>query len=165
MMKAKILKDIQCFKLPTGDFGPFESGEEVELSPWCLRALSRSGNIETQIILPSQLRRKIISEESSEDLSDLPEDFYSQIRESVLRLREEGKQDEAEKLKSLALTFAEVRLPKLLKMIFDPESAPSKVFEEKFLLNRMSVSLKYWFENLRRFIDGEEAKSHGERSV
>jgi len=164
MMKVKILSDVPSFQLVGQDWGPFESGEETELPSWCARVLVRKGVAEPQMISSAELRRKIISEENTLDLNDIESDFYSRVRESVSRLREEARNEEAEELKSFTLTLAEVRLPKLLKAVFDPEGTHA-TFEEKFLLNQISSILNLWTDNLRQFIDGEEARQHGERSV
>lgn len=163
-MKVKISSDVSSFGSAGRQWGPFEAGEEVELPSWCARVLIRRGAAEPKMISATEIRRKIISEESTRDLNEIESEFYSRVRESIARLREESKKEEVERLKSLTLTLAEVRLPKLLKAVFDPERTHA-TFEEKFLLNRISSFLDFWTENLERFIDGEEAEQHGEGTV
>jgi hypothetical protein len=161
-VKVRILREVPQLRLHGQALGPFEEGEEAELWSWQARALVKRGEAEIEEISAVEIRRKIISEENSQELGGLPENFYPLIRENILRLRSAGREEEARELKSLTLALVDVRLSKLLRMIFDPESAPA-VPEERFLLNQLFFVLNSWGSDLEKFLEtGEEANPHDE---
>ena len=162
MMKTRVRveKEIPKVKVLGREAGPFEVGEEADLPHWHARALLKRGEGVATFLSSADLRRKIVAEETQQDLSPLPPDFFWNIRESILALRTTGREKEAEELKTLAIKLADIRALKLLRLAVDPESARTQVPEERFLLNLMGNLLDFWMKDLAKFLElGGEVKS------
>lgn len=158
-MRIDVVKEIPTVKIAENQLGPFEAEDRVDLFGWEARVLVRRGDARAELLLPSDLRRKIISEENRTQLGDLSPDFFWRVRESISLLRAQGREEEASELKQLVQRLIDARVLKLLKLAVDPESASTQVPEERYLLNLIAKILEHWSAHLESFMElGGEVK-------
>ena len=139
------MKEIPAFGLADRQLGPFAVGQEVELEPWEVVVLERTGMVEAiPRFTPVEMRKLMLAEERAEGLAVLPQGFYSMLAERISSLLSSGMQKEAEELRTVARAIVELRMRKLMLLALSPESAQNALPEERFLINRLASPLEEW---------------------
>lgn len=164
---VKVVEEFPEVKLVGRKLGPFAEGKEIRVRPWEVPILEDRGLVEpVEDFSPVDIRKRLIAEEKSSQLEDIPPYFYISASHKLRKLRDKGETEEAKKLREALDSFISVRVRKLSKVAVSsikPENLPP---EEMFLLNRLFHVLRTWKKRLDRFferIHNEEVGAPGKR--
>lgn len=165
MKRVRILKDLPAMKLVGRQLGPLAEGEETELEAWEAAVLERHGFAEPlQKLTLVELRKLLLAEEREFELTPVPDDFYSSVAQEIAFARAAGDHKKAEEIRTQVSTLMEVRIPKLLRFALSPEGADPLPPQERFLINRLAVTLDMWGKRLNESLEkaGEEVGKNEE---
>ncbi len=155
--RVRVLQDIPETQLVKRKLGPLSSGDELEMWNWDAAVLKKQGLAEVVQPTTADIRKLILQEERSLEMSPLPEGFYEQIARGVSALLHDGKKEEADELVSQTFSLLEMRMPKLMRLALSPETPHGLTPEEHFLANTVTETVENWYRRLReRFVVGEE---------
>jgi hypothetical protein len=165
MKRIRIIKDLPVMKLVGRQLGPLAEGEETELETWEAAVLERHGFAEPlQKLTPAELRKLLLAEERESELTPIPDDFYSLVAQKIRFARAAGEHEKAREIQNQVSTLMEVRIPKLVRLALSPEGAGSLPPQERFLINRLAVTLDGWIKRLNESLEkaGEEVGKNEE---
>ncbi len=155
--RVRITKDLPELRLVKRKLGPFAVGDESELWTWDAAVLSRQGVAEIiQAPTAAEVRKLIMAEERSLELSTLSPDFYNLVAHSAAILSSEGKREEANELRALTFSLIESRLPKLFKLALSPGNIAGLPLEEQFFVNGVTEVVESWTKSLSKLFEAEE---------
>ncbi len=161
-LRVRAIKELPEIKLVKRKLGPLAVGDELELWLWDVSVLKRNGIVDVpQALTAGEVRKLILSEERSLEITQLPEDFYSSITSAVSILSFEGKKDEANELMAQTRSLLEIRLPKLVKLALSPEAPAVLPVGERFLVNNVAELVENWTRRLSKSFElGEEVEKY-----
>lgn len=146
---VRVLEDLSEVELVRRRLGPLESGEEVYMRPWEASVLERHGIVEsTEKFTLVDLRKRILAEEKSSKLEDLPESFYQAVYHRIENLRIDDRRDRAKELDEALSALLDLRVQKLARLSISSANIEGLPFEEKFLANRLSNVISEWRRRL-----------------
>ncbi|MCS7123970.1 MAG: hypothetical protein NZ932_00925 [Candidatus Bathyarchaeota archaeon] len=171
---VKVIANRNCpeIKLAGLTVGPFEEGNEYEVSYWVARQLEKFGVVRfrSEELLDSAKLSKIHWKERVQlagQISELPKDFYPKLRRLLAELKEgtvknPEKMREYEKVKQLATDIVSLRLKKIVSLSSSPAQTghilKNLTAEERLLYEQIYKLINLWKS---RLIEFEEEK--GER--
>jgi hypothetical protein len=156
--RVRVLKDLPEVKLVGRRVGPLVVGQETEFEPWEVKVLERHGVIEPiQRITTAELRKFMLAEERAPGIVQLPSNFYAIVSQRAAIISKSGQQEEIEEFKSAFGALAEARTQKLLRAALSPGNAENMLPEERFIVNRLAMTLEDWGQWLIE-IFGREAE-------
>ncbi|KXB02646.1 hypothetical protein AKJ45_01620 [candidate division MSBL1 archaeon SCGC-AAA261F19] len=151
---VRVLEDLSELELVGRSLGPLESGEEVYMRPWEASVLERRGIVEpTENFTLVGLRKRILAEEKSSKLEDLPESFYQVVFHRIENLRLEDRHDRAKEIDEALSALLDLRVQKLARLSISSTDIEGLPFEEKFLVNRLSDVISEWRRRLNSFFE------------
>ncbi|MEM1689434.1 MAG: hypothetical protein QXX33_00410 [Candidatus Hadarchaeales archaeon] len=153
---VKFLQDVDQVEVGGKTLGPFEAGERAELWRWEAEVFEEKGLAEVETITVTEIKKKILAEEMSDSLQQLPENFYENVRRTITSLIKKGNTDMAKSISSLFKILLNRRLTKLLKFVLSPEEDQNILLEERFLINQLSLFVEGWMNELGEIPAGEE---------
>lgn len=163
----KLVKAIQDFpeiKLVGRKLGPFKEGEEVLVRYWEASILEGRGVVEpVEDYSLAGLRKRIMKEEKSDRLEELPSHFYRALALEIKKIRQNGEPEKAKNVKEALDSLKSIRIRKIARMAVSavkPQNVPP---EDLLLLNRFSQALKLWRRRLDRLLEetqNEEVGTH-----
>lgn len=156
---VKILEDVPKVKLVGREIGPFQEGENADVKPWEASVLAEKGLAELeQDFSPVGLRKRLMKEEKTSQLGDLPPSFYLSVSCEVDRLRRMGDVERAEEIEGIVDSLLRLRVQKLSRRAISSDMPRSLPPEEVFLVNRLSRAMKIWRQSMDRLFE----KAHKE---
>jgi len=165
-LSVRFLKEVDQLEAGGKVLGPFEAGERSELWSWEAELFEEEGVAEVDPITATEIRKRLLAEEMSGSLQQLPAGFYAHVRHTLKALARRGEEERAKELSSLFRSLLSARLMKLLKFVLSPEEAQNLLPEEKFLVNQLSLLVESWLDEQGRISAGEEvSSSDGEKPV
>lgn len=159
---VEFIQDFPEIKLAGRKLGPYREGEEVELRPWIASVLKEKGLVSlVDDFSLADLRKRLIREEKSSQLEDIPSYFYLAVSQKIVRLREDGRVEKADEFEDAVDSLISLRIKKIADSAVSstvPEGIPP---EEKFLLNMLSYSLNIWRQRLDSLFEKTSKKEAG----
>ncbi len=162
--KVKALENVPKIKLVGRKIGPYKEGEEAHLRPWEVSILEEEGLVEpVDDFSLTGLRKIVMREEKNKSLNDIPSCFYRAVSSKIRKMEQEGRNENAKKMRDSVDSLISLRIRKLLRMAVSsmvPEDIPP---EEAFLVNRVSEDLGTWKQRLECMFEEnsyEEVNDH-----
>ena len=169
---VKVIANRNCpeIKLAGLTVGPFEEGNEYEVSYWVARELEKFGvaRFRSEELLDAAKLYKIHWKErvqTAAQISELPKDFYPKLRRYLTGLKDETarhleKMREYEKARQLALDILNLRLKKIVSLASAPaqteQTLKNLTAEERLLYEQIYRLINKWEIHLLEYEGGEE---------
>ncbi len=168
---VKIIANRKCpeIKLAGLNVGPFEEGNEYEVSYWVAQELEKSGiarfreeRLDTAKLYKIQWVERA---QTAGQISKLPENFYPKLRRYLAELKEEVAKNpekirEYEKVKHLTRDVVISRLKKIVSLASAPAQTEQilKNFtkEERFLYEQLYKLIHEWQTQILEYGEAEE---------
>ena len=170
--RLKIVANRNCqeIKLAGLNVGPFEEGNEYEVSYWIARELVKSGiaRFRKEELLDAAKLYKIQWKErvqTTRQISKLPEDFYPKLRRYLVELKQEitkkpEKMREYEKVRQLTQDIINSRLKKIVSLASAPAQTEQILrnfaTEERFLYEEIYKLISEWRTHILKNKEGEK---------
>ncbi|MBC7130441.1 DNA replication complex GINS family protein [Candidatus Bathyarchaeota archaeon] len=161
---VKVIANRNCPEIKLGGLkvGPFEEGNQYEVYYWVARELEKFGIIRfpSETFLDASKLYKIHWKERIQpfgQVSQLPENFYPQLRRYMANLRKEASKNpekmiEYKKAKNIAMDILTLRMKKLVSAASAQTSTREflKNFteEEKVLYEKVSALIRQWRDKM-----------------
>ncbi len=159
---VEFIKDFPKIKLVGRKLGPYREGEEVEVRPWIASVLEERGLVRfVDDFSLTGIRKRLIREEKSSQLEELPSYFYFAISRKIADLREEGRGEKAEELEDTVDSLVGLRVKKIANRAVSSSVPKGVPPDEKFLLNLLSHSLNIWRQKLGSLFEKTTEKEAG----
>ncbi len=159
---VEFIQDFPEIKLVGRKLGPYREGEEVKLRPWIASILESKGLVRfVDNFSLTDLRKRMIREEKSSQLEDIPSYFYLAVSQKIANLRENGRDEKADELEDAVDSLISLRIKKIADRAVSstvPKGIPP---EEKFLLNMLAHSLDIWRQRLDSLFEKKSKKEAG----
>ncbi len=159
---VEFIQDFPEMELVGRKIGPYREGEEVEVWPWIASVLEERGLVRfVDDFSSTDIRKRLIREEKSSQLDDIPSYFYFAVSRKIVKLRENGRGEKADELEESVDSLINLRIKKIADRAVSssvPEGIPP---EEKFLLNMLSYSLDIWKQSLDSLFEKSSKKEAG----
>jgi len=169
---VKIIANRNCpeIKLAGLNIGPFEEGNEYEVSFWIARELEKAGiarfreeeRLDTAKLHKIQWAERV---QTSRQISKLPENFYPKLRRCLTELKEEAskapeKLREYEKSRHVTQDIVNSRLKKIVSLASAPPQTEQTLRnftnEERFLYEQLNKIIHEWKTQILECKEAEE---------
>jgi hypothetical protein len=169
---VKIIANRNCpeITLVGLNIGPFEEGNEYEVSFWIAQELEKAGiarlreeeHLDAAKLYKIQWTERV---QTAGQISKLPENFYSKLRRYITELKEEianapEKMREYEKVQHLTHDIVNARLKKIISLASAPAQSEqilkNFVSEERFLYGQLYTLIHEWQTKILEYKETEE---------
>lgn len=162
--KVRFLDNFSEMKLVGRTLGPFNEGEEASLRAFEASVLEDRGMVEpVEDFSLVGLRKRLMSEEKSSELGELPTNFYLAVSQEIEKLNDKGNFEEAGKMRETMESLVRIRVRKLADMAVSPAEIKDLPLEERFLANRLSRAFEIWRNRLDQLFEKSPNEEVGAR--
>lgn len=159
---VRVLHDLPEVKLVGRKLGPFSEGEETRVRPWEAAVFEDRDLVKpVEDFSPTDLRKRLMAEEKSPQLENIPSNFYSAVSCKISKLRQKGEAERAGEVREIVDSLITLRIQKLARMAISSTVPRNLPPQEIFLANRLSQALRTWRNRLDSSFEKTPTKEVG----